>query len=65
MRSRDSGSKRPCELCKTPTVFVFDVKTPRGRHVRFADVCVPCGEQPALTKNLPTEAPKQKGKAAA
>lgn len=64
MRSRDGGSKHACEICKTLTMFVFDVKTPRGRHVRFADTCVTCGEQPALTALLPMEAPKQKKVAA-
>ena len=52
MRARERGDKRPCELCKTPTMFTFDVYGPRGGRVRAADVCSACGEQPALTKAL-------------
>lgn len=55
MKSRDHGDKRKCELCTAPTMFVFSVRTPRGRHVRFADVCVGCGEQPVLTSKLTAE----------
>lgn len=52
MRARESGDKRPCELCKTKTMFQFDVRGRRGGHIRYADVCWRCGEQPALTGPL-------------
>lgn len=58
MKSRDHGDKRKCECCGSLTMFVFSVRTPRGRHVRFADCCVSCGEMPELTSKL---TPERKG----
>ena len=52
MRSRQAGDKKPCELCKTPTLFQYDVRGPRGGHIRYADICWACGEQPDLTRTL-------------
>jgi len=52
VKARDRGDKRPCELCSTKTLFVFEVTGKRGAHKRWADVCVPCGEHPALTGKL-------------
>ena len=52
MKARDRGSKRPCELCGASTMFVFEVRGPRGAHLRWADVCPACGEEPDKTKGL-------------
>lgn len=38
---------RPCEFCKTPTVFTMAL----GRR-KAVDVCVPCGEKPARRAEL-------------
>lgn len=55
MRAREHGNKRPCELCKRPTMFQHEVVGARGAHVRWADACVACGEQTAKTAALPRE----------
>jgi len=52
VKARDRGDKRACECCGTKTMFVFEVTGKRGGHVRWADACVQCGEQPALTGKL-------------
>lgn len=56
MRARETGVRKPCEICKTPTMFQFEIVGPKGGHIRWADVCVHCGEQPALTAKLKQEA---------
>lgn len=44
MRSTQRGSARPCVSCDRPTRFEFDLRGPRGAHLRWVPICVPCGE---------------------
>lgn len=37
-------------------MFQFEVRGPRGAHLRHADVCCRCGEQTALTATLAKKA---------
>lgn len=56
MRARESGEKRPCELCGVKTLFQSEIVGPKGGHIRWADTCCRCGEQTALTATLAKKA---------
>ena len=49
MRSR-SGELRPCTYCGQLSRFQVELRGPRGAHLRWVDVCVECGENPARDK---------------
>jgi len=46
------GDTQPCELCRRPTRFTFELRGPHGAHIRWARVCSECGEHPGKTALL-------------
>ena len=44
MRTRKRGAREGCAGCGRPTSFEYDVIGPRGAHIKWLPLCVPCGE---------------------
>lgn len=44
MRTRTRGAKEPCVACNRLTSFLYDVRGPKGAHVKWVPMCPACGE---------------------
>lgn len=44
MRTRTRGEREACLSCNKQTSFQYDVRGPRGAHVKWTPMCPTCGE---------------------